>query len=357
MAKPPAKSAKPTTKRSKKKTNTISSIPDGYWDEDSLYYQKLGEKLDEMRNRRKKVNKLIGLAAAVVLSIFGFFMVYSPYYVEPGHVGIKVYLLGDEKGVVGEEVGVGRHWLTWNERLYTFPTFTQNYTWTAEPDETGTEDESFRFNDRDGTSLNADIGISYSIAPEKVSFIFQKYRRGIDEITDIYLRNMVRDAITNKASKLSVESIYGVGKEALLDEVTAEVRAKVEHFGINIEELYWIGEIRIPDAIREALNAKIAANQQAAKSQNEVLQRKYEADKKIEDARGGAESVLIAAKKQAEANELLAKSLTPELIEYKKLENEIKAIEKWGGTLPTFMGGSTPMPFLDVTGVKSSPVN
>jgi regulator of protease activity HflC (stomatin/prohibitin superfamily) len=295
--------------------------------------------------RKKKMMKFFGAVGVVFVSAIIFLMIYSPNYVEPGHVGVKVYQLGDDKGVGPQEVGVGRYWLTWNERLYVFPTFTQNYTWTQEGRE---GDESFTFNDKDGTSLNADVGISYAIDPEKVPLIFQKYRRGVDEITDIYLRNMVRDGITSEASVLPVEAIYGVGKEKLLDAVLSRVKAKVEPLGIKVEELYWIGKIRLPEVIEKALNDKIKANQDAMQAQNQVLQRKYEADKKIEDARGAAESVLVAAKRQAEANDLLTKSLTPELLQYKKLENEIKAIDKWGGVLPTFMGGSTPVPFINV---------
>jgi regulator of protease activity HflC (stomatin/prohibitin superfamily) len=300
------------------------------------------------------MGKLIGVCAAVAVSLFAFFMVYSPMYVEPGHVGIKVNLLGDAKGVKPEEVGVGRHWITWNERIYTFPTFTQNYTWTKEPDERGEEDESFTFNDKDGTSLNADVGISYAIAPDKVPLIFQKYRKGVEEITDIYLRNMVRDAITSEASILPVETIYGVGKEKLLDAVTARVKLKVDSLGINIEDLYWIGKIRLPESVEKALNEKITANQNAMRAQNQVLERKYEADKKIEDARGRAESVLVEATKQAEANKVLAASITPAFIEYKKLENELKAIDKWGGVLPTFIGGDSPTPFLNVSPSKAA---
>lgn len=293
------------------------------------------------------MSKILVILGLIFVSIVGFLTFYTPKYVEPGHVGIKVHLLGSDKGVVGQQVDVGRHWLTWNERLYVFPTFMQNYTWTG--------NESFKFNDKDGTSLGADVGISYSIEPEKVPLIFQTYRKGVDEITNVFLRNMVRDALTREASSQIVETIYGEGKEKILDNVKNRVKSRVEHIGIRIEELYWIGEITIPDEIRNALNAKITANQQAAMSQNQVLQRKFEADKKIEDARGVAESNLVEARAQAEANNVITKSLSPELLSYKKLENERLAIERWGGALPTFMGGNSPVPFIDVTGAAPLP--
>jgi hypothetical protein len=51
--------------------------------------------------------------------------------VPPGNVGILVNLYGDSKGVQMREVGTGRYWLTPNENLYLFPTFTQTYTWSS----------------------------------------------------------------------------------------------------------------------------------------------------------------------------------------------------------------------------------
>ena len=108
--------------------------------------------------------------------------------VPAGYTGIKVYLLGSNKGVDTEVLGVGRYWIGINEELYLFPTFMQNYTWTRG----GLDDESISFQTADGMVANADIGISYSIDPNKVSEIFQTYRRGVNEITDTFLRNMVR---------------------------------------------------------------------------------------------------------------------------------------------------------------------
>ncbi|WP_219622928.1 SPFH domain-containing protein, partial [Vibrio parahaemolyticus] len=117
-----------------------------------------------------------------------------------GHVGIKVNLLGGDKGVQAEEVGVGRYWVGVNEELYSFPTFSQNYVWTASETEGSENDESISFQTIEGLAVNADVGITYRIDPTKVSKIFEKYRRGVDEITDVYLRNMVRDALVEKAS-------------------------------------------------------------------------------------------------------------------------------------------------------------
>lgn len=263
-------------------------------------------------------------------------------YVPAGNVGVKVNLLGGEKGVDSEVLGVGRYWIGWNEELYVFPTFMQNYVWTKDATEGSPNDESISFQTADGMTANADIGISYSIDPEKVSIIFQTYRRGVEEITDTFLRNMVRDAMVKQASNKPIEYVYGVGKTELMAAVQKDVTDQVAPIGIKIDKIYLIGEIRLPTVVLDSINNKNAATQMAQQRQNEVAQAKAEADKKIEDARGEAESLLKVAEAQAKANRLLADSLTTEFVQY-------QAITKWNGELPK-MTGSAAVPFIDVTG-------
>jgi regulator of protease activity HflC (stomatin/prohibitin superfamily) len=263
-------------------------------------------------------------------------------YVPAGNVGVKVNLLGGDKGVDSEVLGVGRYWIGWNEELYVFPTFMQNYVWTKDPTEGSPNDESISFQTADGMTANADIGISYSIDPEKVALIFQTYRRGVEEITDTFLRNMVRDALVKQASNKPIEYVYGAGKAELIAAVQKDVSDQVSPIGIKIDKIYWIGEIRLPTVVLESINNKNAATQMAQQRQNEVAQAKAEADKKIEDARGTAESILRVAEAQAKANRLLADSLSAEFVQY-------QAITKWDGVLPK-MTGSSAIPFIDVTG-------
>ncbi|OHX38911.1 transposase [Vibrio parahaemolyticus] len=260
-----------------------------------------------------------------------------------GHVGIKVNLLGGDKGVQAEEVGVGRYWVGVNEELYSFPTFSQNYVWTASETEGSENDESISFQTVEGLAVNADVGITYRIDPTKVSKIFEKYRRGVDEITDVYLRNMVRDALVEKASTMGIENVYGAGKAELMNEVEESVSNNVADIGIIIEKIYWIGEMRLPQQIVQNINAKIAATQKAQQRKNEVAQSKAEADKKIEEARGTAESIKLKAKAESEAITLRGEALrsNPEVL-------QLEAVNKWNGVTPVYIGTNAPLPFLSV---------
>lgn len=252
-----------------------------------------------------------------------------------GNVGILVHKLGGSKGVDSEEVGVGRVWLGINDELFTFPTYSQNESWVYVRDR---KDESITFQTKEGLSVNADIGITYHIQADKVTNVFQKYRKGIDEISDVYLRNMVRDALVKEASTRPIESVYGEGKADLIEDVEKLVKSQVEDIGIIVEKINWMGDLRLPPTVVEAINAKIGATQKAAQRENEVAQAKAEADKVIETARGEAESKLAIARAEAQAIDIKGKALrdNPNVIELNK-------IEKWNGELPQYMAGPVPL--------------
>ena len=255
--------------------------------------------------------------------------------VPAGNVGVKVYLLGGAKGVDTQELTPGRYWIGVNEELYLFPTFTQNYTWTKNTHEGNAVDESISFQTVEGLSVNSDVGISYSVDPAKVSMLYQKYRKGIDEITDTYLRNMVRDALVTAASTKPIESVYGSGKAELIADVEKRVREQVDPVGIKLERLYWAGDFRLPQTVTDSINAKIKATQMAQQRQNEVAQAEAEAAKTIAQAKGEAVSIRIRGEALRE---------NPRLV-------ELSAIEKWDGKLPTVSGGNTP--FINLSGITN----
>lgn len=281
-----------------------------------------------------KMRNLIVLAIALLLAACS--------KVPAGNVGIKAYLLGSSKGVDVEQLGPGRYWIGWNEELYLFPTFTQNYTWTKACAEGDCTNEELGFQTIEGLAVTADVGISYRVDPSKAALVFQKYRKGVDEITDIYLRNMVRDSLVKNASNMAVESVYGAGKGRLIDAVQKDVAAQVAAIGIIVEKVYWIGELRLPATVTDSINAKIKMTQQAQQAQNEVAKAEAEAKIKVATATGNAEAMRIESEAQANAIRVKAAAITanPEIV-------QMTAVEKWDGHLPTTNAGGA-LPFINV---------
>ena len=248
--------------------------------------------------------------------------------VPAGNRGVIVNLYGSDKGVETDSVGVGRYWLGFNSELYLFPTFLQNYSWK--------DDESITMQTSEGLSIKTDAGITYSIRPDNVVRVFTKYRLGIDEITKTFLHNMVRDAMNEVASSMTVEQIYGAQKEMFISKVNEIVKKEAQENGIDVDKIYLVGSFDLPPTVINSINSKIQASQNAMKVENEVATARAEAQKTIVDAQARAQQITINAESQAKANKILAESLTPEFVNY-------QAILKWNGQLPTMTGSTIPL--------------
>ncbi len=256
--------------------------------------------------------------------------------VPAGYRGVIVNLYGSDKGVAEQSVGVGRYYTGWNSELYLFPTFLQNYSWKDE--------QAITMQTSEGLSIRTDAGITYSIQPDNVVKVFQKYRLGIDEITNTFLHNMVRDAMNEVASTMTVEQIYGAQKEIFITKVNQIVKAEAANTGIEVDKIYLVGSFDLPQSVVNSINAKIQASQNAMKVENEVATARAEAQKTIVQAEARGKQILINAESQAKANKILADSLTPEFVRY-------QAILKWNGQLPT-LSGSGAVPFINIQGEK-----
>ena len=273
-------------------------------------------------------------AVAAVLAVGGVYAVANLETVPAGYVGVKVNLYGSEKGVQNEELGVGRYLLTWNEQCYLFPTFNQLHTYSS----------PFTFQTSDAMAVNAKIGVEYQVRPSMATRVFQTYRKGVEEITEVNLRQNVSDALIKYASLMDVNELTANGKTKLLEHVTEELRHQLEDVGIHIIRVSWASDIEYPPQVRESINAKIEATQRAMLRENEDAQSKAEAEKARVAAQGEADAQLTKAKAEAESIAIRAKALrdNPQVL-------MLEAISRWDGKLPTFLGAdSLPLPLLEV---------
>ena len=255
-----------------------------------------------------------------------------------GNVGIKVNNLGGDKGVNNEVLGTGWYWVGLTRSMYIFPTYMQTRKWEGK--------EEFQFQTVEGLVVGAPISISYSVNPDKVPLLFQTYRKGLDEITDIYIHNIIRDALVLVGSTKTIDQIYGAGKAQLLADVQKEVADKIGPKGINVDQISLVGGFSLPDSVVESINLKIQATQQAQQRENEVATATAEAQKAVAQAKGEADSRTIKAKAEAQANQIISQSITPTLVEYQAIMVQQQGVDKWDGKLPETMAGA--MPFINV---------
>lgn len=272
--------------------------------------------------------------------------------IEPGEVGIRVNLAGSNRGA--EEIPLVTGWVLYNpltEKIYEFPTYQQNTVWTADSVPESPTDESITFNSSEGSAVNVDVALSYSLDANKVPHLFVHYRSDIHSITHKYVRNEVRDIFTNLGGQYTTMEIMSTKRQEFLSNAKSELIKRLADKGFIVELLGIMGKPRIDPKIEAQINNAIAQTQATIAAQNRVAQIEAEAQQKIAEAEGNKQSKikeaegqgaynLVVAEETAKANRVLAQSLTPELLEW-------KAIEKWSGTVPTYTGTGA-VPFVNL---------
>lgn len=267
----------------------------------------------------------IGIAAiALIVLLSGSFA-----RVRPGYVGIFVNNFGG--GVSPDPLPVGWHLALPGTNIFEYPVFTRTYSWNATTTEQSAVDEAFNFQDRNGLALKADVAVSYHVDPTRAAILFQRYRTDMDGIIAGPLRNAIRNAIVERASQLGVEDIYGPHKAELIATALGRVQRQFAPVGLQVEQLYWAGNIVVPQAVLDQINAKIANEQAALAAQANVATATANANARIAKAKGDAEAIQVEAE---------AIRTNPEIV-------KLRAVEKWDGKLPTYTGAG-PLPFIDV---------
>lgn len=250
-------------------------------------------------------------------------------------MGVVVDLIGSTRGVETKELTVGFYFIPPWKNVYKFPIYEQNHQWIGQ--------EGFSFQTSEGLSVNADIGITFNLEPNRIHELFSKYRRGMEEITHLFIRNSIRDSINRVASKMKIEDLIGSKKEEFFDLVQENVAQELKFIGFNISHIFVIGKFEVPDLVMQALNKKIEATQRAQQRENELRESEAQARKemalaegigksKIISAKAEAESLIIAATSKANANNILSSSLTANLLKW-------QAIAQWDGKLPNALSG------------------
>ncbi len=266
----------------------------------------------------------------VLLIVFIAIGISSCVKIPAGYQGVKVKLYGDNKGIQNEVVGPGRYFEGIGIEYFKYPVFTNMYPFTQSAVEGSITDEAFYFQTKEGIKCNADIGVQCKADPGKVNVLFNRYREPMVNIIKTYLRAEIRDAFNRYASSMSVDSLYSNGKISLINHVLDTVTTKFSDSGLIIENITFLSDIRFPEAIQQGIIDKMAASQRAMQRENE-----------LREARAMAEKTVIQAKAQADANRIKMTSITPQLIEWERLQMQKNFIDKWNGSsVPQYLAGN-----------------
>jgi regulator of protease activity HflC (stomatin/prohibitin superfamily) len=275
------------------------------------------------------MNNLTKLTIGVTAFILLIFSFTGCERIDAGHVGVKVNMYGDGKGV--DDITEVTGWVLYNPistKIVEFPTFVQHKEYKIDK-ENGT-DESFIVNSKDGSEFHVSPLLNYSVKREKVPYIFQKYRVSLDDIEAGFLKTAVYDAFRVVANSYMADELIS-NREQFEIKVRKNLESHLLPEGFVLAQ--FTSNLIYPETFKKAIEAKNNAVQQSLMAENQVKTAEAQARIKIATAEGNALALLTSAKAEAESNKLRQQTLTPMLLQQ-------MAIERWNGALPQYqMGG------------------
>ena len=251
-------------------------------------------------NPKKVIIPVIAVLAVLIVAINSFVVV------EAGHTGVVVTLGAVNEGVLQEGMHLKAPFVQdvvkIDNRIQKLEVKTEAFS-------------------KDLQSVDTVLAINYRVDTSKSYSIYKNIGADYENVLVIPAVNEVLKAIT--ATYTAEESV--TNRALISDGLIEGLNEKLNDIGLYVTDVNII-DFDFSDAFINAIEEKQVAQQQLLKAETEK-------QTKITNAEADAEAVKIKADAEAKANETIAKSLTDQVIENKK-------IEKWDGELPQVQGGS-----------------
>ena len=263
---------------------------------------------------------IIGLVVvAILMTTAGAGLV----FVEPDQRGVVITI--GKGGILPNALEPGIHWIIpFVQRVELYSIARATYTMatsTGEGQVSG--DDSIEARTKDGQQVYIDASLIYAVEPSKLVNLHITWKHTFQ---DNVVRPVSRAAIRDAVSQYGVEEIVSTKRAELESAISSSIEQGLELNNLKMVD-FLLRNIRFSDEYAAAVEQKQIAEQQAQQAKFVVESKKQEAeqarqvaqgqaDAAVISAKGAAEARVIQAEAEAKANQLLAASLSPELVQY-----------------------------------------
>ena len=147
-----------------------------------------------------------------------------------------------------------------------------------------------------------DVSINYKVNTEKAAELYRTVGLDFEQvIVEPFLRNVVRDVIAGHTS----DDLYNQNRGKIASDIHSKLDEMYSPRGIQLEAVL-MRDVKLPAEVIGAIEKKIAAKQQAEQMTYVLEKETKESERKTIEARGIAES-----------QEIIAKSLSQEYLQWR----------------------------------------
>lgn len=177
---------------------------------------------------------------------------------------------------------------------------------------------------KDLQTVNVVFALNYHVNPVTAPDVYQEFRQDFEEVL---IQPTLQEAVKATTAQFTAEELI-TQRAAVNEQVNALITAKLSVFGFIIDGVS-IVNFSFSDSFNDAIEAKVTAEQNALKAENELAQAEFEAQKIIVEAQAEAEAIKIQIESlQVQGGESYV---------------QLQAVQKWDGVLPMYTGDSLPL--------------
>ena len=268
------------------------------------------------------MKKVIIGAISVFMGVFVFCLLFLEH-IPVGSVGV-VYSM---KGVEEETISQGWHLMAPTRHVKEFPISQQQIVFSNNSADYDDKDHADWHIDApaNGGMVKMNLTVNYNFEPTRVVELYKKFN-GMDgeSIVESRVQNSIIAYVKEVTPKFSVMDIYSDKKSEVNQAITKYLNEKLlSEYGIHISSAL-VTDVQLDETLQQKIKAKEQAKQDAeiAELDRQTAIAQAETNKTV--AESEAEVKVIEANAEAEANRVIAQSITPELIKMKEAEARLK---------------------------------
>ncbi|OIN60148.1 prohibitin family protein [Arsenicibacter rosenii] len=225
--------------------------------------------------------------AGIVLIVLGM-LTSSLRQIDAGHVGI-VSLFGQ---ISDRTLDPGLNFVNPLASVTDMDVKTQNYTMSGVNDEgQKSGDDAIRVLAADGLEVVIDLTVLYRLLPSEAPRLMRQIG---EDYTDKIVRPITRTRIRDNAVYYDAVALYSTRRDEFQGRIFKAIEKDFKSRGLLLEQLL-VRNINLPASVKQTIESKINAEQEAQKMQFVLQKERQEAERKRVEAQGIADYQRIMA--------------------------------------------------------------
>jgi regulator of protease activity HflC (stomatin/prohibitin superfamily) len=206
--------------------------------------------------------------------------------------------------------------------------------------------EDVEVTSQEGLSFNLHVSLQYRLEPDQVVNFYQSI--GDDEAEII--RSRFRSTVREITASYPVESVYSSRRQEVSQQMQERLSEQLEPLGFSVEGAY-LREVVLPETLQAAIQEKLSAEQESQQMAFTLERERQEAERKRVEAQG-----------VADAQTIVARSLTAEALQLRAIEATESLAASDNAKVVVIGGGEGGAPLVfqlnsDLVGQSSSEVS